>query len=356
MVEAYLKELNQLASQPIQPVQHSIPLHLYFRMLDNLHTEAKSYLKDDDQVRGYVFLQRYCLSFINIVSKHNAISQKVYQSDRQRHKKQARHFLDYLEKLKPLVQENYEARVMAALTLSDSDSEEESTEQKIEPSEGKSDSEEQTNPTSGSTRQWDILRMPKPKDKGTTSSKPKPDKNLPVLGIRQVNVPTSLIATFLDYARPNTTRDIETCAILTGILKQNQFHVTTVIIPQQIGTANTCVTQHEEELIDIQIRDDLLTLGWIHTHPTQTCFLSSVDLHTQFSYQIMCVEAIAIVCAPTAKPDCGVFSLCDPHGVTVIKNCDVRGFHEHREQGVYSGSAHCIFDTVGSCKFIDLRK
>lgn len=34
------------------------------------------------------------------------------------------------------------------------------------------------------------------------------------------------------------------------------------------------------------------------THPTQTAFLSSVDLHTHCSYQLMLQEAIAIVCAP----------------------------------------------------------
>lgn len=34
------------------------------------------------------------------------------------------------------------------------------------------------------------------------------------------------------------------------------------------------------------------------THPTQTAFLSSVDLHTHCAYQLMMAEAIAIVCAP----------------------------------------------------------
>lgn len=34
------------------------------------------------------------------------------------------------------------------------------------------------------------------------------------------------------------------------------------------------------------------------THPSQTAFLSSVDLHTHCSYQLMMPEAVAIVCAP----------------------------------------------------------
>lgn len=36
----------------------------------------------------------------------------------------------------------------------------------------------------------------------------------------------------------------------------------------------------------------------LQTHPTQTAFLSSVDLHTHCAYQLMMAEAIAIVCAP----------------------------------------------------------
>ena len=36
----------------------------------------------------------------------------------------------------------------------------------------------------------------------------------------------------------------------------------------------------------------------LQTHPTQTAFLSSVDLHTHCSYQLMMPEALAIVCAP----------------------------------------------------------
>ncbi len=35
----------------------------------------------------------------------------------------------------------------------------------------------------------------------------------------------------------------------------------------------------------MQDRRALYPLGWIHTHPTQTCFLSSVDVHTQCGYQ-----------------------------------------------------------------------
>jgi STAM-binding protein len=171
-------------------------------------------------------------------------------------------------------------------------------------------------------------------------------------------VPTNVVPDFLRLAAANTARDVETCAILAGKLREGRFHVTHVrischdcfsisrhlsfefasssihahiqaILPKQNGTANTVVTASEEELINLQIecvapvsaaqlfsnqsihvqprttaslwcaflsdfRNDLVTLGWIHTHPSQDCFLSSVDLHTQFSYQIMIPESVAI--------------------------------------------------------------
>lgn len=36
----------------------------------------------------------------------------------------------------------------------------------------------------------------------------------------------------------------------------------------------------------------------LQTHPSQTSFMSSVDLHTHCSYQLILPEAIAIVCSP----------------------------------------------------------
>ncbi|CAL8309913.1 unnamed protein product [Boreogadus saida] len=38
-----------------------------------------------------------------------------------------------------------------------------------------------------------------------------------------------------------------------------------------------CDMENVEELFSFQDHHNLLTLGWIHTHPTQTAFLSSAD-------------------------------------------------------------------------------
>ena len=49
---------------------------------------------------------------------------------------------------------------------------------------------------------------------------------------------------------------------------------------------------NEEELFAYCHGDgrELIVLGWIHTHPRQGCFLSSVDVHTHCSYQLMLPE------------------------------------------------------------------
>lgn len=54
----------------------------------------------------------------------------------------------------------------------------------------------------------------------------------------------------------------------------------------------------EVELFECQIAEGLMTIGWIHTHPQFDLFLSSVDLHNQFGYQMQLPEAIAIVYSP----------------------------------------------------------
>ena len=64
------------------------------------------------------------------------------------------------------------------------------------------------------------------------------------------------------------------------------FVISTLIIPKQEGTSDTVQALNEEEIFDVQDKRALYPLGWIHTHPTQTCFLSSVDVHTQCGYQV----------------------------------------------------------------------
>ncbi|XP_062029497.1 AMSH-like ubiquitin thioesterase 1 [Rosa rugosa] len=146
----------------------------------------------------------------------------------------------------------------------------------------------------------------------------------------QLHISTTMMDHFLKLAKSNTKKDLETCGILAGSLKNRKFYVTALIIPKQESTANSCQATHEEEIFEVQDKRSLFPLGWIHTHPTQSCFMSSIDVHTHYSYQIMLPEAVAIVMAPrdSARTH-GIFRLTTPGGMSVIRKCPQRGFHSH---------------------------
>ncbi|KAI9318817.1 hypothetical protein BX666DRAFT_1544310 [Dichotomocladium elegans] len=177
--------------------------------------------------------------------------------------------------------------------------------------------------------------------------------------LRTLHVPKGIHQNFLEIARANTEKNVETCGILCGRLKNNVLRITTLIIPKQSGTPDTCTTENEEELFEYQDSQDLLTLGWIHTHPSQSCFLSSMDLHTHCSYQLMLPEAIAIVCAPKHDPNFGIFRLTDPPGLTLIAECRAQGaFHPHPDMSIYTdthnNTGH-VRMTADTFRTIDLR-
>lgn len=120
--------------------------------------------------------------------------------------------------------------------------------------------------------------------------------------LRTVFINPNLRARFLTIALANTERNLETCGILCGELISNAFFISKLVIPEQESTSDTCDTINEGALFDYCDSENLMTLGWIHTHPTQTCFMSSRDLHTHGGYQVQLPESVAIVCAPRHSP------------------------------------------------------
>ncbi|KAG8523069.1 AMSH-like protease [Galemys pyrenaicus] len=162
-------------------------------------------------------------------------------------------------------------------------------------------------------------------------------QNLVVEGLRCVVLSKDLSHRFLLLAESNTVRGIETCGILCGKLTHNEFAITHVIVPKQSAGPDYCDVENVEELFSVQDQHGLLTLGWIHTHPTQTVFLSSVDLHTHCSYQLMLPEAVAIVCSPRHN-DTGIFRLTNA-GMLEVSACKKKGFHPHtRDPRLFSVS------------------
>ncbi len=178
-----------------------------------------------------------------------------------------------------------------------------------------------------------------------------------------ISVPFNLPATFQDIAKDNTQRGIETCGILLGqrIARPtlDTYKVTTMMIPKQSGTRDTCETLPgaEERILTYALTNNLVCLGWIHTHPTQSCFLSSIDMHTTLPYQQMLESAIAIVVAPTdSKLPIGVWRLT-PYGMSKLRGCKLSGFHDHQGKEAYSELVNDIsWDTAVNVVVVDLRR
>uniref|UniRef100_A0A0G4G5G1 MPN domain-containing protein n=1 Tax=Chromera velia CCMP2878 TaxID=1169474 RepID=A0A0G4G5G1_9ALVE len=159
------------------------------------------------------------------------------------------------------------------------------------------------------------------------------------IGTSRIALPCDLLKTFETLAAHNTrTLDVETCGILAGEIfydgqdgKGRELRITHLIIPKQHATANSCTAECEEDLLMYQLGKGLVTVGWIHTHPSQECFMSSIDLHNQLGYQTLLKEAIAIVVAPTdPRCRCAAFQL-SPYGMGYLRNCPRVGFHEHSD-------------------------
>jgi proteasome lid subunit RPN8/RPN11 len=215
----------------------------------------------------------------------------------------------------------------------------------------------------------------------TPASRQSPPSSMPHL--RRLRIPDSLIPTFLQLADTNTNappRGVETCGILCGTMADAALTVTHLVLPKQRGEADSCEMESEEEVLEATVSAGVLTLGWVHTHPSQGCFLSSLDLHTHLSYQILLPEAVAIVLSPRVAqgPSMAVFRLTDGEdgggggawggawggasGLELIQACDLRGFHPHNEppEALYEQSGHAEFLRTGGggggLTVIDLRR
>ncbi|KAF8323946.1 JAB1/MPN domain-containing protein [Clavulina sp. PMI_390] len=178
--------------------------------------------------------------------------------------------------------------------------------------------------------------------------------------LRQIRLPADTLQRFVALAALNTAKKKETLAMLYG--KANTiggFDITTLVLPPQTGQEDSCQMTNEELIVDYtKSRNDSIMLGWIHTHPTQSCFMSSMDLHTHSQYQKMMPECIAIVCAPRHRPNFGIFRLTDPPGLDLITKCNKQGFHPHPDHvPIYTDadSEHVLMVKDYFIEIVDLR-
>ena len=145
--------------------------------------------------------------------------------------------------------------------------------------------------------------------------------------LRRLVSPHDLEDCFLEAAQGNTAKDVETCGLLCGNSSGGNLTVTHLVLPRQTGTCNTVDMLDDPACDSFLIERGLQVLGWIHTHPTQTAFLSSVDVHTQYSYQRLLGEAVAVVCSP--RYGVNKWLRLTPAGMAIVGECTFRGFHEH---------------------------
>ena len=79
-------------------------------------------------------------------------------------------------------------------------------------------------------------------------------------GLRTIVLPGDLVTWFLAIAKSNSDQNIETLGTFGVQLCNNKFLVTHL---------------------------NINFLGWIHSHPTYSVLLSSVDMHNQYQWQCM---------------------------------------------------------------------
>jgi proteasome lid subunit RPN8/RPN11 len=157
--------------------------------------------------------------------------------------------------------------------------------------------------------------------------------------LRTLTIDKELMEAFVQLASRNTARNIETCGTLAGIDTPNGLLITDLILSKQTGSATRCEKINDEEEFQYCIDRNLMTLGWVHTHPAHACFLSSVDVHNHLPNQMLMPEAIAIVYAPTAARNWGIFNLT-PQGMRALKQCKAEGFHAHPEEDRFTTAQH----------------
>lgn len=173
-------------------------------------------------------------------------------------------------------------------------------------------------------------------------------------GFRRIIIFEGVLRQFMAMADKNNRLDIETCGLLCCRIEGDNLVLDTCLVPKQKGTRDTCSTLNEEEQFEFLDAKNLILAGWIHTHPTQPCFLSSVDLHTHFGYQTMLTEAIAIVVAPRSTPNYGIFTM-HPEGLNVLRGCDLGGFHVHPSKPLYVPTPVHVLVVQGDVNIVDQR-
>ena len=81
--------------------------------------------------------------------------------------------------------------------------------------------------------------------------------------LKTVSLPRDCLPRFLSIAALNTSRNRETCGLLLGRDQKGKYVVTTLLIPKQHSTSDTCTMDEEELVMQFTEERALITLGWV---------------------------------------------------------------------------------------------
>ncbi|KAG5886721.1 hypothetical protein JTB14_030787 [Gonioctena quinquepunctata] len=385
-----LKQLINYSNQV--EVDHHVPPMRYYRSGLEMVRMANVYYNEGSLENSYVLYLKFMTLFLEKIRKHPGFN-TVPVEVKSKNQAKLREILPRAEKLKQQLLEQYRDDYNRCL----SELKQQELERKRREAASKKGEKPKVPTTSGTTlKPSAVVRVPGNLD---NISYPDPDSNIAALPcappptapsydiiapsvdrtpdlptidrskkpseisfqdrydtniLRPVVVPVKVMTLFQAMAQSNTFKNIETCGVLTGKLEKNELIITHMILPKQKGTSDSCVTMNEEEIFDYQDQHNLITLGWIHTHPTQTAFLSSVDLHTHCPYQLLMPEALAIVCSPKYN-ETGFFMLTPTHGLHFIANCRKTGFHPHpTEPPLFMVADHVRIENSAPLEVLDL--
>ncbi|XP_044262222.1 STAM-binding protein-like isoform X2 [Tribolium madens] len=349
-------------------VDFHIPPTRYYRSGLEMVRMANVYNSEGNYENAYVLYLKFMTLFLEKIRKHpdfNSVPVKMKAINQAK----LREVLPKAERLKERLLEQYKEEFNRYIA---------ERARKRQPNESMDTLKTEPNIASASTLNESFVNVETPQsidditypDPETNSRRPRPapdfdrgkkpsselfDTKFGNAGLRMVVVPGAVMVQFQTIAQKNTINNIETCGILAGKLENNQLIITHVILPKQKGTSDSCTTMNEEEIFDLQDQHNLITIGWIHTHPTQTAFLSSVDLHTHCPYQLLMPEAVAIVCAPRYN-ETGFFILTPEYGLKFIANCRKSGFHPHpTDPPLFMVAEHVKIDHSADLQVFDLR-
>ncbi|XGW29851.1 hypothetical protein V3C99_009138 [Haemonchus contortus] len=369
-----------------QKVSNTVPIVRYYRSMIEVHRMALSYLKNQDLERALVLLIRFCSFTIEELPKHHEFNTFAGE-ERRTVFALLKPALDRAENLKKLLKAKFEVEAEEVRNYNAA------RQAKLEARRAQSGQAAERPTSIAASGQANVVNIVDPhfttssisfpgigvisspsneaypsaknsimpsapsidrRDKPNLARHPSHGASSPV-GTRMVLIGGDLIKKFLVCAESNTAKNVETCGTLCGTIVGSAFLVSHVILPKQSGSSDGCFAEGEEEVFAYQDKHDLITLGWIHTHPSQTAFLSSVDLHTHCAYQMMLNEAIAIVCAPSHN-QVGTFVLTS-YGMSVVESCAQKGFHVHPEdEKLFVEADHVQYTTNHGTTIVDMRK